>query len=278
MFALAIIVIFFVFASLWGFYISVKPGKIVSRITPKDLGLHYEEVSLVTEDNITLRGWFIPQEQASTGKTIIALHGYPADKGNILPAIAFLSQRYNLLLFDFRYLGESGGSHSTVGAEETRDLRSAIAYLRSRGVKEVGVWGFSLGGAVALMTAPHTPEIKAVVSESSYAQLDLMVPALYTIPVLRYPLGWLTALWARIFLGVDLKNVSPKDSARNLKIPVLIVHSRGDHLISFQHALLLQEALKDNHRAEFWFHEDLLHGQLAAEYQKRITDFFKRNL
>ncbi|TMA08819.1 MAG: alpha/beta fold hydrolase [Deltaproteobacteria bacterium] len=227
---------------------------------------------------MTLRGWFIPQEQAPTVKTIIALHGYPADKGNILPAIAFLSQRYNLLLFDFRYLGESGGSHSTVGAEETRDLRSAIAYLRSRGVEEVGVWGFSLGGAVALMTAPHTSEIKAVVSESSYAQLDLMVPALYAIPVLRYPLGWLTALWARIFLGVDLKNVSPKDSARNLKIPVLIVHSRGDHLISFQHALLLQEALKDNHRAEFWFHEDLLHGQLAAEYQKRITDFFKRNL
>jgi uncharacterized protein len=276
MFALFIIVCFFLLTSLWGFYISVKPGKIVSRTTPKDLGLDYEKISFLTEDNVALQGWFI--RHAAAAKTVIALHGYPADKGNILPAIAFLSQRYNLLLFDFRYLGESGGSYSAVGAEETRDLRSAIGYLRSRGVKEVGVWGFSLGAAVALMTAPGSPEIKAVVSESSYARLDLMAPALYAIPVLKYPLAWLTALWARVFLGFNLKDVSPRDSARNLNIPVLIIHSRDDHLISFQHALLLQEALKDNHRAEFWFHENLLHGQLAAEYQKRISDFFEKSL
>jgi len=274
---LFLVVFFFLFASLWGLYIAVKPPKIVSNLTPKDLGLAYEDVAFTTEDNVTLRGWFIRHKQASQ-KTIIGLHGYPADKGNILPVIAFLSQKYSLLLFDFRYLGASGGHYSTIGAEEIRDVRSAIAFLKSRGVKEVGVWGFSMGAAVALMAAPNLPEIKSVVSESSYAQLDLMAPVLFQIPILRYPLAWLTGLWARLFLGINLKKVSPKDSVKNLNIPVLIIHSKGDHLISFQHALLLQEALKNNTKAEFWFHDNLFHGQLGADYQKRIGDFFAANL
>lgn len=275
MFLLFIVLFFLVFASLWGLYISVKPAKIVSRTTPKDLGLTFENVTFTTQDHISLRGWFIPRETAH-GKTIVALHGYPADKGDILPVIAFLSQRYNLLLFDFRYLGESGGSYSTVGAEETQDLQAAVDFLKSRGISEIGVWGFSLGGAVALMTAPHAPEIKAVVSESSYAQLDLMAPALYGIPLLKYPLAWLTGVWARVFLGISLNDVSPKNSAKQIKIPVLIIHSKRDHVIPFEHAVLLQEALKNNPKAQFWFHDDLMHGQLAAEYQKRITEFFDR--
>ena len=269
---------FFLFASLWGFYISVKPPKIVSSISPKDLGLPYEEVSFLTQDKVTLRGWLVRHPNATRVKTVIALHGYPADKGNILPVIAFLSKSYNLLLFDFRYLGASEGRYSTIGANETRDLESAIDFLKGRGVREIGVWGFSMGGAVALMAAPNRPEIKAVVSESSYAQLDLMAPLLFQFPLLRHPLAWLTGLWARLFLGINLKKVSPMDSAKNLKIPVLIVHSKGDNLIPFDHAKLLQEALKGNRKAEFWFHENFLHGQLAADYHKRIGDFFAANL
>ncbi|MGH7770602.1 MAG: alpha/beta hydrolase, partial [Candidatus Binatia bacterium] len=183
---------FFLFTPLWGFYISIRPHKFISKITPKDIGLDYEGVSFVTEDRLTLRGWFIPHKERSTAKTIIFLHGYPADKGNILPAISFLSQRYNLFLFDFRYLGQSSGNYSTAGAKEKEDLRSAIGYLKLRGIKEVGVWGFSVGGAVALMAAPEAPEIKAIVSISSYAGLDLMALELYQIPFLRYPLAYLT--------------------------------------------------------------------------------------
>lgn len=269
---------FFLFTSLWGFYISIRPGKFVSNITPKDIGLDYEEVSFVTDDKVTLRGWFIPHKETVKSKTLILLHGYPADKGNILPAVSFLSRRYNLLLFDFRYLGQSSGRYSTAGAQETRDLKSAIGYLKSRGIKEVGVWGFSLGGAVALMTASNAPEIKALVSISSYASLDLMVFQLYRIPSLKYPLVYLTGLWARIFLGIDLRKVSPRESARNIKIPVLIIHSKNDGLIPFQHALLIQEALKHNPRAEFWFTEGLIHGELGGEYQRRIEKFFENSL
>lgn len=320
---------FMLFASLWGFYISVRPPKIVSIITPKELDLAYEQVKFTTRDGLDLSGWFIPRqsfprpysEQAGQApsfiplsgarkgekaKTIILLHGYPADKGDILPALAFLSEKYNLFLFDFRYLGGSGGTYSTAGAKEVEDLKAAIQYLKSRGLAaplgpaepndvgrdEFGVWGFSMGGAVALMTALEAPEIKAIVSESSYASLDRMALELYRIPILKYPLAYLTNLWAKIFLGIDLKKISPAESAKTLAISVLVVHSKNDEVIPFKNALLIQESLKNNSKAEFWFSVNggppskdgqgasggEMHGQFGKTYQEKIKKFFLNNL
>lgn len=273
------VLFFFLFTSFWGFYISIRPPKIVSEINPKDLGLDYEQVAFTTTDNIKIAGWWIPSPAPLSGtKTIILLHGYPADKGDILPTLAFLNKKYNLLLFDFRYLGQSEGRYSTAGAKETEDLRAAINFLKSRGVSEVGVRGFSLGGAVALMTAAKVPEIKAIISESSYARLDLMANELYRIPLLKYPLAKLTLLWTKLFLGINAREASPMESVKNLNIPILLIHSTTDEVIPFRHAELLQEALKNNPKAEFWFKKDLTHGQFGEEYQKRIEDFFERNL
>ncbi len=273
---------FLLFASFLGFYTSIRPPKIVADITPKELGFAYDQVTFTTEDGLNLAGWFVPSRDKAMGgelnKTIILLHGYPADKGDILPSLAFLHKKYNLFLFDFRYFGQSQGAYSAVGAKETNDLTAAIRYLKTRGIHEAGVWGFSLGGAVALMTAPRAPEIKAIVSEASYARLDLMAIELYRIPVIKFPLAYLTGLWARIFFSIDMKAISPAASGGNLHIPILIAHSQNDEVIPFQNALLIQEALKNNPRAEFWFEENLEHGRFGDEYQKRIEDFFERNL
>lgn len=267
---------FFLVLSLWGFYISIRPPKILSSLTPGDLQLDYKNVKFETIDGLTLSGWFIPHE--ATKKVVILLHGYPADKGNILPALSFLHKNFNLFLFDFRYLGQSEGRYSTVGANEVKDLLAAIGFLKRKGLEEVGVWGFSMGGAVALMGVKESSAIKAVVSESSYASLARMAPELFKIPLLRHPLGYLVGIWGKVFLGIDLRNVSPVDAVQNTTLPILVIHSSTDAVIPFAHARLLQQALESNPRAEFWFHSGRAHGQLGAEYQKRVVDFFQRHL
>lgn len=275
--ALIFIVTYLLFASFLGFYTAVKPHKIISHITPETLGLDYEDVSFTTSDDLKLRGWWIPAKEKKA-KTIILLHGYPADKGDILPAMAFLNKKYNLFLFDFRYLGQSDGRYSTLGAKETDDLSSALRFLKSRGITEVGIWGFSVGGAVALMVSSYSPEIKTVISESSYAQLNILSSQLYRVPILRHPLGFLTNFWVRIILGINLADVSPARAAHNLTIPILIIHSKNDDVIPFEHALLLQEALKDNPKTEFIFEENFVHGQFNQTYQNTISEFFEKNL
>jgi dipeptidyl aminopeptidase/acylaminoacyl peptidase len=266
-----------VIVSLFGFYISIRPPKIISPFTPGDFRMAYEDVSFRTADGLMLRGWYIPAAKTS-GKTVILLHGYPADKGNILPGLAFLHEDFNLLLFDFRYLGQSQGSYSTAGAKEVEDLLAAIRFLKDRGTTEVGVWGFSMGGAVALMAVPQAPEIKAVVSESSYASLAGMALQLFRIPALNYPIAYLVGLWAKIFLGIDLREVSPAERIRTSTLPILLIHSSADAVIPFAHAHELQQALANNPRAEFWFNQEFAHGQLASDYRARVTTFFQRHL
>ena len=272
-----ILVFFFIALSLWGFYWAIRPLKIVSSLTPRSLGLPFEKVAIRTADNILIRGWFIPNKNVKD-KAIILLHGYPADKGDILPSRYFLHKKFNLLLIDFRYLGESEGLYSTVGKNEILDVRAAIDYLHKRGIHQIGIWGFSLGGAVALMTAQNTPAIKAVVAESSYSSLDKMAYDYFRIPLLQYPLGVLLRLWGKIFLGYDIKEVSPLKSAATLNIPLLIIHSRNDEVVSFSHAELFRETLKDHVNIEFLFYDDLSHGQASKNYQKIIEDFFTKNL
>ena len=266
-----------VIISLWGFYSSIRPPKMISSITPRDLKMNYEDVSFRTADGLTLRGWYIPSMKKNQ-KTLILLHGYPADKGNILPALAFLHDDFNLLLFDFRYLGKSEGSYSTAGAKEVEDLLAAIQFLRTRGINELGVWGFSMGGAVALMAIQKASEIRAVISESSYASLSEMAFELLRIPVLNYPIAYLVGLWAKLFLGIDVRDASPADRIRNTTIPILLIHSSADAVIPFSHARRLQQALAKNPNAEFWFHEDFAHGQLAPEYRIRVRNFFLKHL
>ena len=210
------IIFFFAFASFVAFLSYLWPSKFISDITPENLGLQYEEVLFQTSDNITLQGWFIPRQisgqvvdSTESANTIIALLGWSEDKANIWPTLLFLNQTYNLFVFDFRYLGKSKGKYSTVGVKETEDLKAALQYVRSRGIEEVGVWGFSMGGAVALMTAPSSPEIKAIVSEASYASLDRMALEAFRIPLLKYPLAFTMNLWTKLFFVISLYDVSP---------------------------------------------------------------------
>jgi fermentation-respiration switch protein FrsA (DUF1100 family) len=101
---------------------------------------------------------------------------------------------------------------------------------------------------------------------------------LFPLPLLNYPVAYLVNLWAKLFLGIDLRDVSPAERLRNATVPILLIHSPADAVIPFAHARLLQEALKNNPRAEFWFHEGFAHGQLAADYQSRVKTFFHKNL
>lgn len=288
------IVFFFLFTSFLGFYQSVRPSRIRSVVTPDEFGFIYEKVSFETQDGVPIRGWFIPRgggersrvpaadtgqaPSAETQKTIIALHGYPTDKGNILPFITFLNDEYNLLLFDFRYLGESGGKYSTAGAKEMLDLLAAIAYLKTRGIEEVGVWGFSVGGAVALMAQERAPEIHVVVSEAAYANLGDLAKELFQLPYLDTPLAFFTRLWGMVVFGIDANDVSPERSVAQSTIPILIIHSKNDEVISFSHALRIEKALENNPKAEFWFEDDLMHGVTGKGYEARVREFFKKHL
>ncbi len=229
---------------------TVRPEKLVSDRTPKDLGLAYEDVTLKTADGIAIAGWYVPAAQA-TDAAVLVLHGYPADKGDILPRAAFLQKDYNLLLIDFRSLGKSGGSYTTLGPKEVGDALAAVDELKRRGMKRIGVYGFSMGASVALMMLPRTDAVDAVVSEAANADLRSVIeePYRYLGP-LKGIAAAVTSVVARLALGIDIVRDSPATAVAGTKKPILLIHSRGDQVVPFSEAEALKERLKDDPAAE----------------------------
>jgi len=94
----------------------------------------------------------------------------------MLPHADFLHEAgYSVLLFDFRSSGESEGDAVTMGFHERGDVQGAVQYLKRRSDADgesLWVLGVSMGAATAIMTAAVTPELKAVVSESSFKSVD----------------------------------------------------------------------------------------------------------
>ncbi|HTM67795.1 MAG TPA: alpha/beta fold hydrolase [Candidatus Binatia bacterium] len=260
-----------------GIFQMARPDKVASARTPKDLGIAYQDVALRTADGVDLAGWFVPAAEPS-GAAVLALHGYPADKGDILPRVAFLAKKYDVLLIDFRSFGGSGGAYTTMGPKEVADAEAGVAWLRAKGERRVGVYGFSMGGAVALMTLGRPSPPDAVVAEASYANLRPVIEEPY-----RYlgPLRGLcveaTALAARLD-GIDIDRQAPEAAVAGTKRPVLLVHAKDDAVVPFSHAEALQRALRDDPAAETWFPERAGHGEPSTEFPARVQDFFDRNL
>lgn len=273
---------FLIAFSLYGFWVATHPPRYITNLTPKDLGWKYEEVALISEDGTKLSSWFV-QAANKSDEVIIMLHGYPADKANLLYWSEFLHQDFNLFFVDFRYFGDSEGSLTTIGYQEQQDLKAALDYLKERKFDKIAAMGFSLGGAVAILTASSDQRLKVIVSDSAFANIDLMGNAFYqNLFFLKYPLTFLTKLWAQIFLGINANEISPEKAAARLKIPILLIHSKKDQTIPFENALRLKRALLNNSRAEFFFLEEGVHGglptDLQQEYERKVVEFFKKNL
>lgn len=81
-------------------------------------------------------------------------------------------------------------------------------------------------------------------------------------------------MWAWLWFGFDIKTVSPLAAAEKITIPMLFIYSKSDNLITYKHALAMQEALKNNPQAHFIMIDDLTHGHSRQEDQVIIKKFF----
>lgn len=261
---------------MWNFYSVTHPEQITIPLTPADFNLPEEEVTLTTEDGLRLSAWFI--EAPSTKGALIVLHGYPTEKSDMLFIASELYPDFTLLLLDMRSFGGSEGTRTTFGIEERRDVRAGVDFIFSRGYERVGVFGFSVGGAVAIIAATEDKRITAVASYASFSDLKTLGEKAYSnLGVLKKPMTQLMLLWARIVFGESPRDISPLKAAERLNIPILLVHSKDDETIPFAHALRLKGALSANKEAEFYFLEEGLHGTLPSEFYTKLTAFFKKS-
>jgi pimeloyl-ACP methyl ester carboxylesterase len=272
----AVLVVGVLVASLASFWLAVRPPRLSIPLRPGDYRLDVEDVTIHAEDGVRLAGWFSRRPGAPA---VVMLHGYPADKADLLPLAAALAPEFATLLVDQRYFGDSGGRATTLGFRERGDLKRMLDFLDAQGTPAIGVFGFSLGGAVALLTAAEDTRIRAIAAYAPFADLRALGHELYAwMWLARYPFVETMLLWSRLLLGADISRPTPLEAAARLAVPVLLVHSHQDEQISFRHAERLRAALGRNAHAEFDFAERGHHGELPPGFERRLAGFFKRTL
>ena len=268
--------LFFAGFSLYFFFSYVCPCRYKNSYTPGDLGLDYEVVSLKTKDGVKIAGWFIPN--GNSQKAIIICHGYPTNKANVLDIASLLAPYYNLLLFDFRAMGESRGKFTSGGWKEREDFSSAVAFLKDKGFNDIGAFGFSMGGAVILMS--EAPGVKAVASDSSYADLEGVLHIIFkNFGIFRAPFVKMMKLYYRLFFGVDMDRLCPLKYMPQIKVPVFLIHGERDSQIPLRHLELLH---MHNPQSRVWIIPGAEHGEGLSlrpeEYKEKILKFFRDNL
>lgn len=254
-------------------------------VTPSEASLRSEEIDVMTTDGLKLACWLIKADRDSRG-TIVHLHGIADCKIDGLSlARLFHERHYNVFLFDSRRHGVSEGRFCTFGFYEKNDVSTIIDYLESRTdltLGRIGLFGTSMGAAIALQSAARDRRIAAVVSENSFATLRSVFDD-YQKRIIKLPFHYLRNLvikHSELMADFRANDVSPLESVRNIRIPVLFIYGSKDRHIDHKYSLMLYE--RANEPKEMFAVEGAAHNdvwKIAGErYAIKILEFFERYL
>lgn len=199
------------------------------RTTPGDREIYFETVFLETPDGEMLAGWWVPA--APERAVVLYCHG---NSGNISHSVdildAFRKMGLSTFIFDYRGFGESTGKPSEKGL--ILDAETAWNFLivqKSITPGKIILFGSSLGGAMASRLARlYCPAM--LILESSFTSLDDVIKD--SAP------HWLPSEYLVSGMYVT------KEYLKDVKCPVLIIHSKDDKLISVKHGMALYEAAR----------------------------------
>ena len=116
---------------------------------------------------------YLPDKLAGGEKKpgMVLCHGFTAVKELILPELAkrFADLGYVSLIFDYRFLGGSGGEprRRILPLCQIEDIRNAITFLQLQpevAADRIGLFGVSLGGAMVSYAAGVEERVKCTVS------------------------------------------------------------------------------------------------------------------
>jgi fermentation-respiration switch protein FrsA (DUF1100 family) len=222
--------------------IEVEKGYLKPEVFEK---LPQQRVKIRSRYGYDLFAIYFPIEGSK--KTVVIAHGITYTLYGMTKYMDSYRQRgFNVLLYDHRNHGRSGGRNSTFGYYEKWDLQTVVDWAREQLGEggAVGVMGESFGAATALQQAALDDRLAFVVSDCAFSDLDqLLVFRLrqdFGLPA--FPVLWLARLWIWLLTGMKVREAAPLRVVGQIVAPVLFVHGAGDTYIPPAMAQALYQA------------------------------------
>ncbi len=230
-------------------------------VTPAAAGLSFKDLTITTDDNVRLNGWYVPNPAARW--TVVVFHG---NAGNISHRVEWIQLLHSLpasvLIVDYRGYGKSEGRPHEQGLY--RDAQATYRWWsenRKSANGRIALIGESLGGAVAVDLASRVP-VDALVLQSTFSSAWDMAKTLFPIGLLQ-PLA-----------GVHFDSVA---KIRTIRCPKLIIHGDRDDIVPFRLGRKLFEAAappKEFYTVTGAAHNDLIWAA-GNGYILKLRDFMK---
>jgi len=197
--------------------------------TPDELGMDFEDVVFKTEDGLRLNGWYIPAENSQF--TVLFCHGNGGNMTHRLDSInIFCNLGLSCFIFDYRGYGNSEGKTN----EEGTYLDAMAAYKWLTKEKKISpddiiIFGRSLGGSIAAQLAAKV-EARSLIIESAFTSYVDMGRKFYPY----MPVRW--------FASFSYRTI---DYIKDVRCPVMIIHSRSDDVVPFEFGRELYEVANE---------------------------------
>ena len=213
------------------FFLGVKKGDVLSCEQKN------QEIRL-TQEYINV--WTFEKFDIKKQKIVLFFHG---NSGNISHRsyIIDICKRLgvNLMLVDYRGYGKSDGKPET--ASLCRDDEVAYEYISQKYTPEqIVVWGESLGGAVATYVASKY-KVRSLVLLSTFSSLHDVVN-------LHPNVGAIVKATVSGYIRITGDDLNSNEWIKNIRCPVVMVHSTEDDVINFKSAKKLFRAIPGNHK------------------------------
>lgn len=196
-----------------------------------------------------------------------------------------LSQGFSLCLIDERACGTSGGKYITFGVREKDDVTDWACWLHERYPElPVILDGVSMGASTVLAASGEVlpPNVRAIVADCGYIS-----PGAICKKVLRkwfhlppFPVYYAALFWIWLRTGVWLTDLDCCEAVSKNRLPLLIVHGKGDDFVPFSMGEALYAAAKAHCPAAFLAVDDAPHGQSwlynTAAYQEALRQLLAR--
>jgi len=245
-------------------YVYFPSRKVIDN--PGDIGLHFEDVLLKTQDGETISCWYVPAgSYQGSGKVVIFSHGNAGNIGDRLGTIeVFNKMGYDVMIYDYRGYGASTGVPSEKGTYW--DALTVWNYVKGeKGIppEKIVLFGRSLGGAISAWLAEQV-DPGALVVESSFTSAAAMARKMFP------------------YLPVNLIcrfDYNSEERLKNVTCPVVIASSVDDEMIPFKHGEKLFAAAREPKMfVEMRGGHNAGGLDIDASYQSRLAEFLAEHI
>ncbi|MCC7208410.1 MAG: alpha/beta hydrolase [Anaerolineae bacterium] len=285
LFTLLVAAFLFFAANQIGARVLIRRRKPDPADPPSNYGLAYQDVQFKARDGTPLAGWWIPATGEPRG-TLIVCHGLSGSMDRDTRHAPGLHRAgFNVLMFDFRGHGRSGGRWVTFGMFEIDDVLGAVDFLwAAYGVKRPGVFGFSMGAATALIAAAAAPDkFGPLACDSAFVLLKNTLARWLLRFGVPYLFGWQYIAWTLFAVTTvtrgRIDQVDPILWTPHVASPVLFIHGGADRLVPPREVQAMIEAAAGP--VERWEVPGAGHRGacevMPDEYERRVVAWFAQH-